>query len=96
MRRVGDTLSSRQLDVAHRQHHGLPPKLIHPRLKRHARPGRGLLKEQAQHTALQQGMGHTAALLHFQLRGQAQQTRQLCNGDREQFQKIFPETGPGG
>ena len=74
----------------------LPTELIHPGLERHPRPGRRLLKQQAQHAALQQRMGHPATLLHFQLRSQAQQPRELCDGDREQFQKIFPETGPGG
>ena len=96
MRRVGDTLAARQLDIAHGQHHRLPTELIHPGLERHPRPGRRLLKQQAQHAALQQRMGHPATLLHFQLRSQAQQPRELCDGDREQFQKIFPETGPGG
>ena len=42
------------------------------------------------------GWGTPAALLHFQLRRKAQQPCQLLDGNREQFQEIFPETGPGG
>jgi hypothetical protein len=41
-------------------------------------------------------MGHAAALLHFQLRCETQQSLQLFDGNREQIQEIFPEASPGG
>ena len=72
MRRIRHCFPAGQLNVAHRQHHGLAAELIHSGLERDTGPGRRLLEQQAQHTPWQEGMRYAATLLRFQLRSEPQ------------------------